>query len=76
LSESGGDQEGPELKGERSDRPAQGGEVVLVVSGDLLDQAVATEALEDAGDLGCGIRGEETAKTTVSEARGVELTVQ
>lgn len=38
------------LEGERGDGAAECGEAVLVVSSDLLDQAMASEALEDAGE--------------------------
>lgn len=48
LAKARGDHEGAELKGERGDGAAESGQVVLVVRGDLLDRAVAAEALEDA----------------------------
>ena len=61
------------MKGERGDGAAECGVVVLAASGDLLDQAVATEALEDAGELGGCLRGEEGSQGAVSETGDVKL---
>jgi hypothetical protein len=73
MSESGGDQEGPELEGQRGDSAPGRGEVALVVSGDFLDQAMATEALGDAGKLEGCLRGEEGSQGAVSEPGDIEL---
>ena len=64
-----------QFKGKCDDLTAQLGEIVLVASAHLLDQAVDAQALEQAGDL-AGVLVRVLAQVSVSEAANGELTAQ
>jgi len=62
-----------ELEAGGEDLFAEGGEVVLVVLGDFLDEAMQAEAFEEAGDLAAVFRREVGAEVSVVKAVEVKL---
>src|SRR5713101_384297 len=73
VSQVRDEREAAELEGKQNDVATELGEVVLVGAGDLLDQTVRAQALEEARDLAWG-QSEELLQASILETAELELT--